>query len=28
MRKREGEMWEEIRERDGEEIRESGRGKG
>jgi len=28
MRKREGEMWEEIRERDGEEIRESERGKG
>jgi len=28
MRKREGEMWEEIRERDGEEIRERERGKG
>jgi len=28
MRKREGETWEEIRERDGEEIRESERGKG
>jgi len=27
MRKREGEMWEEIRERDGEEIRESERWK-